>query len=137
MIRGDHFDVRITSNDREHLKAALAIAFGGDIAGMVPLATHYKVEPVAQRNGCGPTAPALILAVDPKDNGAWTALPYKLNAWHATEFVWAWLGQADRGRGPDIDGTVVGDAFTVLGGSNLPMHDALVIVIPTYSIYHK
>ena len=82
MIRGDHFNVLVTSNTREHLLAALTLAF----ADGEP-ATVYKIEPV--RVGWGTdvkTAPALILARPWKDGEkkaaakGWLPLLFPLDA---------------------------------------------------------
>ena len=138
MIRGDHFKIEITSNTREHLEMALALAFAEEEP-----ATHYRVEPV--RLDSHPsyrdrtTAPALHLFRPYRQDAdkavavGWTPLPFPLDAEKAARFAWDWLAGAERGPESDIDGSVEPDAFTVRAAP----HGVPIIIIPEWSIYSK
>lgn len=137
MIRGDHFNVSVTSNVREHLKAAIAIAW----ADSKP-ATHYKVEPLPESwDEKRLTAPALMLSYEfgeyiaKAEAKGWKPLPFPLNAAKAATFAWDWLESADRGQRPDIDGTVRPDAFTVRTSRGWDGY--IVAIVPTCSVYGK
>ena len=100
MIRGDHFNVSVTSNVREHLEAAIAIAW----ADSKP-ATHYKVEPLPESwDEKRLTAKALLLSyqfgeyIAKAEAKGWKPLPFPLTAAKAATFAWDWLETADRGQ---------------------------------------
>lgn len=138
MIRGDHFNVSVTSNVREHLEAAIAIAF----ADSKP-ATHYKVEPLPESwDEKRLTAPALMLSyefaasVAKAESSGWKPLPFPLTAAKAATFAWDWLETADRGKYPDNDGSVEPNAFTVRTSSGMWTR-YIVAIVPTFSVYGK
>ncbi len=138
MIRGDHFSIKVTSNVREHLEAALDMAFAE-----CPAATHFKMDPVllypfaahaAQREL--KSAPALWLWKPyPAHETGWVRLPFPLDATKAARFAWDWLSTAERGTYSGVDGSVSGDAFTVIAGHEAS--DTTVIVVPEWSVYGK
>jgi len=90
----DNAVMTVINLGRKNLLLAMGLAFGSLNR---PEVSHYKIDP---KHG-------MILFWDGQDKGI--ALPYKMNAYQATEFVWGWL----EAKGPDV--------MTILGEE--PDHD--------------
>lgn len=131
MIRGDHFEVSVTSNTTEHLEAAIKLVFAE-----VKHATHYKVGPDKNESIVLVLGRPYDCHLDRYTKEGWTKLPYPLDVTKAVSFVQGWLDSVERdGKNyPDIDGSVRPDAFTV---KSVWEPEIICKVIPTYSIYSK
>jgi hypothetical protein len=96
-----NFRLIVESSGRPHFEAAMKMCFDD-----FDKASAYQVD-VEGLHLFWHTADVM------KNESSPLPLPHAMDCKAATEFAWNWLKKADRGREPDIDGSVYPNGYIV------------------------
>lgn len=122
----DNFHIDIVSNNRKHFETAMEIAFDHAPGKK---ASYYRIS---KEKG-------LILYWTEFKNKEAQPLPFEMGMKAATDFVWHWLEDAERGNEPDHDGDN-GKGFRIYTENWGKVDDdwqAFVAIKPIWAMYGK